>query len=406
MTVKVTGSHVSTATQAAWDDYNQAREDVRNQVFSSELCSDPKIRAQALYFLQMNETSAFGFYIAPRKAYPHLYVHSIFMPFEVTTGQACPDFLYRWAFLDGARTYRIWGRRGDTLWTEIQLQSGHWGDENVRNLGHFGFDDLQFDAQGNYEIILSPKKEDGNWIALDPSSRNNMLLIREASYDWENDTHCTMFIECLDRTADDTVVIDEADMNRRLHDAARYLRYSGNFAINTTQTVLKNAGGSNRFHIIDSSKSDVSGANKASVFFFMIYELQADEALIIDFEEPQARYWGLSLGDIWFGGLDYSYHQSSLNAHQATIDSDGHFRAVLALHDPGVPNWIDPDGVNHGLLMMRTYFIERIPNTRVKKVKLGKLREYVPADTAVVTPEQRAEILKRRARASLKRYGF
>lgn len=397
--------HIAAATQAAWDAYGQAREDVRRQILSNQLCKDPAIRAQALYFLQMNEASAFGFYIAPRKAYPHLYVHSIFMPFEITTGQACPDFLYRWAFLDGRRTYRIWGRRGATLWTDMQVQTGHWGDESVRNLGNYRLDDLHHDGDGNYAIILSPHRHDGNWIALDPSSQNNMLLIREASYGWGDDRHRTMFIEALDRTAGDPVTPDEADMNRRLHDAARFLRYSANFSLGTTRMILDRVG-TNAFHIVDSSTADVAGANRASLFFFMVYDIGPDEALLVEFDAPQADYWGFSLGDVWWAGVDYSYHQSSLNARQASVDGDGKVRAVLAPTDPGVPNWVDIVGTPYGVLMMRIYHAQAVPNATAKKIPLRELRDHLPAATGTVTPSQRAEILQRRARASLIRYGF
>ncbi|MET0986217.1 MAG: hypothetical protein ABW034_12510, partial [Steroidobacteraceae bacterium] len=171
-------THISATTQAAWETYTRTVEEVRDEVLSHDFCKDARIRAQALYFLQMNQASAFSLYIAPRPAYPHLYIHSVFMPFEITTGQACPDFLYRWTFLDGTRTYRLWGQRGNTRWTDIQAQSGFWGDETMRNLGNYQFDDLVYDTQGRYEITLSAMPQPGNWIRLDPASRNNMLLIR------------------------------------------------------------------------------------------------------------------------------------------------------------------------------------------------------------------------------------
>ena len=37
--------------------------------------------------------------------------------------------------------------------------------------------------------------------------------------------------------------------------------------------------------------------------------------------------------------------QSSLNGHQAVLDPDGVFRAVISARDPGVPNWLDTGGV-------------------------------------------------------------
>ena len=39
----------------------------------------------------------------------------------------------------------------------------------------------------------------------------------------------------------------------------------------------------------------------------------------------------------------------------------------------------------------------------IKRVKLAELRQHLPADTPVVTPEERAEELRRRVRACQRR---
>ncbi|MET0986990.1 MAG: hypothetical protein ABW034_16455, partial [Steroidobacteraceae bacterium] len=213
-------------------------------------------------------------------------------------------------------------------------------------------------------------------------------------------------LEAMDRQSTDRIQPDEEEMNRRLLAAARFMRFSANFSLNTTRKVLEVAGGMNGFQTVDASTAADIGGNKASFFFFMVYQIEADEALVLEFDLPPARYWGLSLGNVWFGGLDYSYHQSSLNAHQAVLDRDGKFRAVIAMTDPGVPNWIDPVDTPLGIVLMRVYHGQGTPAGTAKKVPLARAREHMPPDTATVTPEQRHAILERRKRASLRRYGF
>jgi hypothetical protein len=48
--------------------------------------------------------------------------------------------------------------------------------------------------------------------------------------------------------------------------------------------------------------------------------------------------------------LQEIYRLSSTNGHYAKISSDGKFRAVISLEDPGVPNWLDPAGFKQGTI--------------------------------------------------------
>jgi len=138
----------------------------------------------------------------------------------------------------------------------------------------------------------------------------------------------------------------------------------------------------------------------------MAYDIKPDEVLIIETDPPKAKYWGISLGDVWFASIDYTYHHSSLNDAQAAVDSDGKIRFVLAHQDPGVANWLDVVGTGFGIVLFRRYLVEQptVPDTRL--VKLADLRAALPPDTATMTPAQRKALVERRKRASLARYGF
>jgi hypothetical protein len=148
------------------------------------------------------------------------------------------------------------------------------------------------------------------------------------------------------------------------------------------------------------------GATPLAQYGQAVYELAEDEALIIETENPDAPYWGVSLGTWWWETIDPTNYQSSINGHQAVLDSDGKFRAVLTRRDPGVPNWLDPVCWDVGIILVRWYRAAKEQHITTKKVSLAQVREHLPADTPVVTPAQRAEEIDRRRRAVMGWYGY
>ena len=127
------------------------------------------------------------------------------------------------------------------------------------------------------------------------------------------------------------------------------------------------------------------------VYWQGIYQFAPDEALILETELPkQQRYWNVQLNDVLWNAIEFIYRQSSLNGHQARLDSDGKFRAVISLTDPGVPNWLDPAGYTQGMLMGRWYAADSHPMPTLKRVPLAKVRDYLPAETPTMTAEQRS----------------
>jgi hypothetical protein len=87
----------------------------------------------------------------------------------------------------------------------------------------------------------------------------------------------------------------------------------------------------------------------------------------------------------------------------ARLSSDGMFRGIIALDDPGVPNWLDPAGYTEGGIYGRWYDCSSEPVPTITRVKLADLRDHLPPDTPVVTPAERADELRRRVRACQRR---
>jgi hypothetical protein len=82
---------------------------------------------------------------------------------------------------------------------------------------------------------------------------------------------------------------------------------------------------------------------------------------------------------------------------------DGGFRAVVAHADSGTPNWLDTEGRPEGMLTHR--WIGGPPaEITAKVVALAELRDHLPAGTPAVTPDERADEIRRRQSHAAWRY--
>ncbi|MBV9996352.1 MAG: DUF1214 domain-containing protein [Caulobacteraceae bacterium] len=405
----------------------------RQRILSSEIAKDPRIREQGLYFLQSIQTTAFNMYVAPRPQFPALYVHQVFMPYELSWGLPSPNFLYRWSFLDGRHTYRIYGNAKGNFWTNLQVFHGFWGDEVMTTIGVIDFDNLPKKPNGDYEIFLGPSPpadpKSQTWVKLDPVD-SITVQVRDATYNWADMHTADMRVEILDRDPDASLHIDEADFVRRLEKATRWMRrnvaFAGGFLrsaltgdptrpMGPDETVdpalVRDLSRRNQFREVTSAapppgQSSAFAGSPLSSFAQMVYDLKPDEALIIEIPPIKARFWDLQLGDLWGQTTDYSHHRSSVNGHEARVDGDGLIRAVLTAADPGVTNWLDYAHVPMGMALLRRYHLEGRGAPKTKLVKRSEVRRHLPPDTALTSPEERRAEMAIRKEASLRRYGY
>ncbi|MEJ0045273.1 MAG: hypothetical protein WDN04_03380 [Rhodospirillales bacterium] len=391
--------------QAAWAKYMQDVEDVRRMFLAEPILQEHPETAAAAYSL-LHQTIALSYNLAmsPRQDYPLFYLQSYLDPYVYLGHLPCPDFVYRLVFVNGARTWRIWGKRNSSHWTDIQVHTGFWGEPGFRTDANHDLDDFEIAADGNFEIIASAQPQARNWIRLNGESYNNALLVRQATYDWAREVPIEFNIEPLDNLPARPIVADAEEVTRRLDLAGRMMKHAVSiWTAPASRRLLRHAA---RNEFVVRQGDGGRGANPLAQYAQGVFELGEDEALIIETAVPTAKYWSIHLGNWWWETLDYSHHKSSINGHQAIIDSDGRFRCVIARHDPGVPNWLDPIVWSTGLMMIRWYRADRELEVTTQKLMRADLRSYLPPDTPYVTAEHRQSELFDRHQATLRRYGY
>lgn len=310
-----------------------------------------------------------------------------------------PDFIYGAARIEGSGTYRLSGRRGDGVFVFLDLVAGGLGpmEDLGPSVGMIDLDACTLGPDGAFDILLGSARPDGyegDWFPLDP--RAVTIGLRHAYYDWGEGQELRIAIERVDASGSGAPMPAGEIVHRLDRLSAFVERYAG-FALGYGQR-QRAQGFVNALEYDDwAGRGGVAGQH----YYQGIFRLKPGEAMIIDTAVPDpVRYWNIQLNDALWNTVDWINHQSSLNARQARLDGDGRFRAVIALDDPGVPNWLDPAGRSEGSLMLRWTGADSGPEPTIRIVPAADVRTHLPRDTPLVMPDQRDAAIRARRRGA------
>jgi hypothetical protein len=322
---------------------------------------------------------------------PVLAVSRASMDDIVTWGLECPDCVYLNASLRAGESYRLFGNRGTARYVGLQTMDGIAATSNCL------VDELQVDADGSFEAILSADEHDGNWLRL--TGDHPTLTVRNFFYDWDTEVPASLRIERIgDEVAPQARAVElDASVSRQLHALGDFVYDNLKFFLDFGAMPPANGF----IPPMDMTEMGAAAENRPVIGRF---ELEPDEALILEVLPPEGVYWSISLGNPWLETIHYGRHQSSLNGHQAVIDPDGIFRAVLSAADPGVANWLDTAGHSNGAMLLRCVRTETAPVPDTLVVKVGDVLSALPADTTTTTPDERAHVIEARRRAVHERF--
>lgn len=315
-------------------------------------------------------------------------------------GMDCPDCIYTGAPLRGGETYRVWGTRGTARYVGLQAMAGMASSANIL------LDELELGPGGEVELTLSTERHDGNWLPI--AENATVLVVRHFFYDWDSEVASSLSIERIGTEGQ----AHDGDGHRRRNGAsadprevaARQLIALGDFVLGNLDFFLQFSRPEtpNTFlPPLDGTHMGAAAENRPVIGSF---QLEPDEALVMEVTPPEGLYWSYSLGNPWWETIDYARHQSSLNGHQAVLDNDGMLRVVIAHQDPGVANWLDTAGHSAGPVILRCVRTDSAPVPETRVVRFDEIDRSLPTGTSRVTPDERRRTIASRRLAVSKRF--
>ncbi len=315
-----------------------------------------------------------------------------------TWGLPNADAVYTNVPLRGDAVYEIEGTRGTVHWLNFQATAGWFGtDQPMRVVSEISGHEIEAEADGRFRIVLGGPERPGNWLPLADDA--SMLTVRQFFYDWDAEQRAEITIRRLDAPPG-LAPPDPATLAARLDTVASITEATTDFGPKRAIAA--------RTHMTNAFAPPIGAGNQLginrNVYTGGHFVLGPDEALILEVTPPKCFYWGIQLGNFWMEPIDFANHQSSLNGHQAVLDPDGVFRAVISARDPGVPNWLDTAGHAEGAMLIRWLDCDEGRRPTTKKVAFDAVRETLPASTPRVSADGRAETLARRRAHVARRY--
>ena len=384
-----------------WEDLCDTLRDAGGFVTGPEIPDSPLERAAGFRYLTQFLEAGINFCVA--HADPDCPEFTRMMDLGMRWGLDSPDCLYLVATICGEGTYRVWGDPGTANYLDVQLNQGHYADgsiESVNTIASISGDELERSSDGSLEFFFGGEPRQSNWLPLADGAR--FVMIRQNFYDWENERPANLQIERVDAPVARANL--RTDQIAERIDVLRSWMSKGQLLWENMSKGMLGLAPNSTFTFMPKDASEHSGM-AGQIYCQGNFRCAPDEAVIFTFEPPLSRHWNISIASVYWEAVDFVTRHGSLNGHQATLDEDGRFRVVIAHEDPGVPNWLDTCGHEKGTIIARFILAEAdLPDPTSCVVALAEVRDALPANTGVVTAEQRAATIGRRRDSLWKRY--
>ena len=308
-----------------------------------------------------------------------------------------PDSVYRVIPINGAERYVIRGRVSERRLTEnyFTLWNASMGTIDVLD-GKA----LVLGPGGQFEIAVDgdPKGDRPNHIRSTPEARE--FYIRDVLMDWAQDCVNELSIERHGgpprkpvRSLDEQLDAAIAMLTTNIDNTIRWNAQARDKRANTFDFTIDR---------------DSDGALRNQIYIMGHFDLNPDEALVIDVGLGGADYFLAPISNWWGTTNEIVHRNGSLNLSQSERNPDGTLTYVVSAQDPGIQNWLDPCGMAEGILTLRwAEFAGGRPGpgfgATSRVVPLAQLGTVLHPSTRRLTPRERLAQLHARSESYARR---
>jgi hypothetical protein len=319
----------------------------------------------------------------------------------VRSGIYDPDNISYIAIVNGSDQYRITGKRGNSDDLSVQAISGFPGAGSTGNpTATLLKSQITVKSNGTYTINVGGSPQLGNWLPTVPQT--TLISVREAFNNWPAAVGDRLRIQAVGQPGPPAAKLSNAQLISAIDAATGALTQQASYWVTLWSSLLTSLP-PNQVRTPAPTQGGLAGQLSSLSHF----DLAPGQALVVSVGKSNAVYQGFEAADAFAQSLPYATHQSSLNATQAQLSSDGRYYFVVAAKDPGVPNWIDTEGYTQGFLFLRwqelTGTLPSSDDPTSQVVALSAVRSTLPAGTPTVTPAQRKAQLAARDKAEAHR---
>lgn len=271
-----------------------------------------------------------------------------------------PDGNYFLAMIRGDRRYRITGTRGSTAYLGFQILAGT-GLTPRRMSNYVGDADLALNS-GEFALVLSAEEPadlgGAQWVRIPDDASS--VVVREYVGDRDSEEPATLRIEALDPGP--VTALSDDELAEQFTAMAWSL-----MKLTTLHRTIKPELLESPNTLLTAGAADLGAADTTPDNLYMMgtFRLDCGQALVLDIEPPDTRYWNVTLESIWHECLEPRRRHSSVTNRAVRPDADGRVRIAISAQDFGFGHWLDTGGRHRGFVVVRWLDNPRPPDVKV-----------------------------------------
>ena len=350
----------------AWEEYCDTLKAAGASLMYGNAPRDPFSQAEGMRYLARLTRAGLDAFVEFND--PQFPVFNRMVHETVKLGADNPDNYYQNAQISGAYEYKIVGHRNSIFYLGFFTQNGSYGSSGgLSPCGALEAEEMQLEADGSFEIILSKEKKGKNWLKIEDET--SMVMVRQTFMNRAAEQVAEVRIECTSGPASPAPITPE-QVDQGLNMASTFVAGASMIFARWAEGFQKHV---NQLPQMDPEKSNAAGGDKNIAYYHSYWEIKKDEALVIEIKPPECRHWNFQLNNHWMESLDYRYFNIHVNMHSAVYNEDGSVQVVVAHENRNFKNWINTVGHEQGTMLWRWWYANEFPEPQCRLVKLEAL---------------------------------